>query len=1288
MALNVGELYAELRLDSDQFTRGLQDGRRELDSLGTAAQRAAQVAANATGQQVQQYARLSQAANAAANEARAAHQRTAQAAEQVEAAERALQAARNGGGANGIARAEERVLAARRDQAQASDEVARSVGRMEAANRAAAQAAGRIDFERIRREAEQAGDSARRIELPGGLSGAADAAAGALGRLGDRAQGIGERAGGNLGGGILGGVSGAVSSLGTKAGPIGMALAGIAAVGLGAGAVLAGAIANGMQQEADLAKVQAGLGVDDETMRAIGNAASRAYTSGWGESKAENAEVISEAIKAGMLSTDDSGAQMQATAEQLQLLASVMDEDVSAAARAAGQAIKTGLVKDGTEAIDLLVKAEQSGLNVADDMLDTTIEYGTQFRQVGLSGAEAFALMNQAVENGARDADTAADAIKEFAIRSIDGSKASAEAYAALNLDAEEYTKRIAKGGTDARDAMAEIMRAMSGLDSEVDKNAVAVGLFGTKAEDLGQAMFAMNLDTAVEQFGEVEGAARRAGETIQNTTAAKMEQASRSIETSMAGVQASLAEAFGPTLTKVAEWVENHKPEIIGFFGDLADGAFATLDGIAAFASGTLNYFATMAEGSAHMFGSMLDSLGGLSSGIGSVLKHIPGFEGLGTTLEGVGGALKTYDDKMVGAAANMRGWADSIDTKVRPGLAGMRDLVAANTREAENSALMFRALGDEVEAVPTEHGIAINTNQPEVINALEALNLKTRTLEDGTVEVYADTAAGQQIINDFVASNQGRSLDMYVDVTTRKRNAGVADNAYGPYLDGGGAYADGAVRLHSFAGGGARLPEQAVIERTHGERGLVQWAENETGGEAFIPLAPGKRPRSLRILAETAARMGMAVVPRGTEQPLVGLMLGAHRIASGSYADGGIRITDQSRNNAEAFAKAQDDLPYTYGGASGSAWDCSGIHSGIYNELTGQDVRFTTDSDFAALGFERGYDPNGYSIGTNGGSGANGHMAGTLFGVNVESSSSNGVQYGGPALGAQDFDDVWHLPGAARNGGDDPSTEQVADLEARLAAARDAEKNATSDTERTAAGAKVAELEQALAAAKAGSSSGSKGSGQPVYVTNWPSGLSGGTSSGTSSGTASSSSSPASPAEDTPEPHDISTAAGRASLARAIGGKFFANGGFGGVGGENHSAHLAPAGSWRVFAEPETGGEAYIPLSPAKRNTSLAVWAQTGQRLGAFAVGAGLAAASGFDGDGNYVGFSTGDNSPASLQGALDRAIEYLQQIADAEQKPAVHIEHAEITDPQEFLTDATAKGGDLLALIQKGL
>jgi hypothetical protein len=48
-----------------------------------------------------------------------------------------------------------------------------------------------------------------------------------------------------------------------------------------------------------------------------------------------------------------------------------------------------------------------------------------------------------------------------------------------------------------------------------------------------------------------------------------------------------------------------------------------------------------------------------------------------------------------------------------------------------------------------------------------------------------------------------------------------------------------------------------------------------------------------------------------------------------------------------------------------------------------------------------------------------------------------------------------------------------------------------------------------------------------------------------------------------------------------------------------ERHSAQISK-GATRIWAEPETGGEAYIPLSPNKRQRSLDIWRRTGRHLG----------------------------------------------------------------------------------------
>ncbi|WP_432033690.1 phage tail tape measure protein [Streptomyces antibioticus] len=58
-----------------------------------------------------------------------------------------------------------------------------------------------------------------------------------------------------------------------------------------------------------------------------------------------------------------------------------------------------------------------------------------------------------------------------------------------------------------------------------------------------------------------------------------------------------------------------------------------------------------------------------------------------------------------------------------------------------------------------------------------------------------------------------------------------------------------------------------------------------------------------------------------------------------------------------------------------------------------------------------------------------------------------------------------------------------------------------------------------------------------------------------------------------------------------------YFANGG---VRRENHVAQIAPAGSWRVWAEPETQGEAYVPLAASKRPRSKAIVEEVVRRFG----------------------------------------------------------------------------------------
>lgn len=115
-----------------------------------------------------------------------------------------------------------------------------------------------------------------------------------------------------------------------------------------------------------------------------------------------------------------------------------------------------------------------------------------------------------------------------------------------------------------------------------------------------------------------------------------------------------------------------------------------------------------------------------------------------------------------------------------------------------------------------------------------------------------------------------------------------------------------------------------------------------------------------------------------------------------------------------AQAHALGQK---YVYGGIGPTGYDCSGIASAIYAQAKGlpQNQRyFTTESDFAALGFQPGYARGDLNIGVmRGGGGPNSHMVLTLpNGINVESGgASDTTMYGGAAKGALDLPLHWHL-------------------------------------------------------------------------------------------------------------------------------------------------------------------------------------------------------------------------------------------------------------------------------------
>lgn len=306
-------------------------------------------------------------------------------------------------------------------------------------------------------------------------------------------------------------------------------VSGLGGPALAAGGLLGGLIISGFQTSLERGEVGATLagelgGTVADAGR-FGNLAGDIYASNFGDSVAGAAEGIKAVVQNKLVDIDAGDAAIKRMSELALTAAKVTGETANSVARATRQLLVTDLVGSAEEAFNLIVTASQRGLNVNEDLIDTIVEYSTKFRDLGIDGKEALGLISQAMEAGARDTDYAADALKEFSIRAIDGSEATKRGFDAVGLDAEKMGDRIARGGSAARKALDLTLDGLRAIEDPVLRNQAAVDLFGTKAEDLGDALFAMDLDTVAKQFGDLEGATDDAS-TAMETDAQKASKA------------------------------------------------------------------------------------------------------------------------------------------------------------------------------------------------------------------------------------------------------------------------------------------------------------------------------------------------------------------------------------------------------------------------------------------------------------------------------------------------------------------------------------------------------------------------------------------------------------------------------------------------------------------------------------------------------------------------------------------------------------------------------------------
>ncbi|MCX4818358.1 phage tail tape measure protein [Streptomyces sp. NBC_01142] len=373
---------------------------------------------------------------------------------------------------------------------------------------------------------------------------------------GDQIAAAADRAGQEAGDALGDGLAEGAADGGERASSgMGAALKGFAAAAVGGaiGSALMGGIAEAMDRGKVAGKLQAQMGSSGPVAKEYGKAAGALYSGAIVESVADGADILRGIAQQGLLPPEATQSQIKDMATRVSDTASVMGEDVGKVSRAVGVMLKSGIAKNAEEAMDVLVKGSQSGTNAAEDLLDTFSEYPIQFKDLGLDAQTAMGLMQQGLQGGARDADTVGDALKEFAIRSKDMSKGSVDAFKSIGLNADVMAKTFTKGGPEASKALGEVLTRIKAIKDPAERNATAVALFGTKAEDLQSALFKLDPKTAVAALGNVKGATDAAGDAMRDNAATKFEVFKRAAIDKVVTV---LGNYVVPALEKAADFI------------------------------------------------------------------------------------------------------------------------------------------------------------------------------------------------------------------------------------------------------------------------------------------------------------------------------------------------------------------------------------------------------------------------------------------------------------------------------------------------------------------------------------------------------------------------------------------------------------------------------------------------------------------------------------------------------------------------------------------------------------
>lgn len=411
--------------------------------------------------------------------------------------------------------------------------------------------------------------------------------------------------------------TGGLDKFSSKASKFSKATAGMVA---GIGAIGGALIKHASTLEDAGGKIEVALGGTQEEVARN----KEAFKNVWGDGFGEDANEVAEALiqvqqNIQNLNPDE----IEAVTKKISTLANASGADANEITRAVDNLMKTQKVT-AEEALDLLTKAQQAGLNSSNELYDNVAEYMPLLAQYGFNGAEAFEMMSSAQKEGVYNLDYINDALKEFGIRAQDGSKGTKEAMAELSEGTQKVWADFNSGKGTVKDVMDAVIGDLESMDNQVEANQLGVSLFGTKFEDIGpKGVYALNdIKGAMDGY---KGSSDEVLEAQEKLFSTQYKKTIRTYQDALNDVGVELLELANVALPKVqavAEKITGTIKDGVKWWKSLDD---ATQDNILTFAKWGAGAVALVA-----VLAPIVTVVSGIAKGIGGIIK-------LGSSLVGM---------------------------------------------------------------------------------------------------------------------------------------------------------------------------------------------------------------------------------------------------------------------------------------------------------------------------------------------------------------------------------------------------------------------------------------------------------------------------------------------------------------------------------------------------------------------------------------------------------------------------------------------------------------------------